>query len=205
MPLASDVRKHARTSGLDPILGGPGFTTTNINPRNDDPIDVAMVESFMRAIKDAYDDPSGAYFHDPDIIPSFYSFHAYASEFAVNGGTGVLDAVAHYGTYVDNVRATIDQVWGPEIGPRIRIACTEWNYAADDDTVNWAAPQVSEFYARFLRMLEERRVWLAIQFLMASNGDGMDMITRNGQPTPAYEAFKAAGVGMLGRSTRAIP
>jgi hypothetical protein len=163
-----------------------------------------MAQSFMRTIKDAYDDPGGPYFQDLDIIPSFYSFHAYASEFTTNGGTTRLDAITRYGSYIDQVRAGIDEIWGPAIGSRIRIALTEWNYAAEDP-VDWGAPEVTQYYERFLDMLYERRVWLANEFLMGSNGNGMDMITRTGQTTRAYEAFKAANGGILGRSTTATP
>ena len=204
LPRASSIRKRARLAGLELVLGGPAFTTTNVNSRDDDPIDVGMARSFMRTIKDEYDDPSGAYFHDADIIPSFYSFHAYASEFMANGGNDVLDAVSRYGNYVDEARLAIDQAWGPDIGPKIRIACTEWNYAAEDAT-DWTSPAVGEFYTRFLSMLYERRVWLANQFLMASNGNGMDMITEKGRSTLAYEAFKSSAAGIVARSSMATP
>lgn len=202
--VASAVRKRARASGFEILLGGPAFTTTNVSPRDTDSLDVGMARLFMRTIKDAFDDPGGAYFHDSDIIPSFYSFHAYASEFLANGGTDALEAIPRYGNYIDDVRGAIDETWGPDVGPRIRIACTEWNYAADDRT-DWSSPSVPEFYIRFLNMLYEHRVWLANQFLMASNGNGLDMITRDGRRTPAYEAFKAAGAGIVARSTIATP
>ena len=204
IPLASAVRRQARQSGLELILGGPAFTTTNVNPRDSDPIDVDMAQDFMRTLKAAYDDPGGAHFHDPDIVPSFYSFHAYASEFMANGGADALDAVLRYGSYIDEVRQAIDQTWGPDIGPRIQIACTEWNYAADDAT-DWGSPSVTEYYTRFLDMLYDHRVWLANQFLMASNGNGMDMISRTGQVTPAYGAFKSAAAGAVARSSIATP
>jgi len=87
---------------------------------------------------------------------------------------------------------TIDEVWGPAFGPQIRIACTEWNIA-DDGRLTWDAAEVSNYYVSYLAMLRAHQVWLANQFLLASNGDNLDMITAHGQPTPAYSAFKSRG------------
>ena len=190
--VAPELRKQARALGFNLVLGGPGFTTTNIGPQGDDSTDVEIARAYLRTIKNTYDDPASPLFQDPDLIPSFYSFHAYGSEFVANGGPRPVDAVPHYGTYIDEIRAAIDDVWGLPLGAQIRIACTEWNYADEDDTPTWDAADVAEYYAEFLAMLQQHQVWLANQFEMASNGDHMDMITRNGQPTPAYTAFKAA-------------
>ena len=191
--IVPELKKHARALGFEIYVGGPAFTTSNINPRNDNPRDVGMARTFLQTIKDEYENPRSRYYHDPDLIPSFYSFHAYGTEYTANGGARVLDAIPRYETYVDAVRAAIDQVWGPEIGPRIRIACTEWNYGEDAFT-GWASPDVPTYYSRFLAALRQRGVWLANQFLMASNGNGMDMITLAGQPTPYYQAFKTASL-----------
>ncbi|HEX4430399.1 MAG TPA: hypothetical protein VHZ96_14125, partial [Frankiaceae bacterium] len=43
-------------------------------------------------------------------------------------------------------------------------------------------------------MLRQHGVFMANQFLMASNNDGMDMITEAGSPTPYYQAFKQASL-----------
>jgi hypothetical protein len=189
--VAPALRKYARSLGLNPRLGGPAFTTTNIRPDADDSLDLATARSFLRTIKNTYDDPTSPLFQDPDLIPSFYSFHAYGSEFVANGGARALDAVPRYAAYVDTIRATIDDVWGPTLGPQIRIACTEWNIA-DDGRLTWDAAQVSSYYASYLAMLRAHQVWLANQFLLASNGDNLDMISASGQLTPAYTAFKSA-------------
>jgi hypothetical protein len=198
--LAPELRKHARAQGFSLVLGGPGFTTTHIGPNRENVTDLAVARAYLRAIKKTYEDPASPYFHDPDLIPSFLSFHAYASEFSANGGARPVDAVPRYGGYVDDLRVMIDDVWGRVIGPRIRIACTEWNYGAEGDLTNWSAADVSEFYTRFLAMLREHRVWLANQFLLASNGNAMDMITREGHTTPAYHAFKAASLSVTAES-----
>jgi hypothetical protein len=191
--LAPPLRKTARALGLEIYLGGPGFTTTHVNPRDDDLADGLMVHAYMQAIRDAYENPAGPGYHDPDLIPSFISFHAYGTEYLANGGARPVDAIPHYAAYLIKVRATLDEVWGEIIGPRIRIACTEWNYAADD-SVDWSSPDVPVYYGQFLNMLRNRGVWLATQFLVASNGNGMDMITLDGRPTAYYQAFKAASL-----------
>jgi hypothetical protein len=194
-----ELRKYARSLGFELVLGGPAFTTTHLNPRNTDPLDVAMARTFMREVKDTYDDPKSAWYHDPDLIPSFYSFHAYGTEYLANGGTRVLDVIPRVGAYLAAVRAAIDQIWGPALGPRIRIACTEWNYGGDG-SADWDSPDVPVYYTEFLSLLRQHRVWLATQFLIASNGNGMDMITRDGQPTPYYQAFKTASLAAQGSS-----
>jgi hypothetical protein len=192
--LAPPLRKAARSLGLEIYIGGPGFTTTHVSPGNGDRTDARMVRAYMQAIKNAYEDRSGPGYHDPDLIPSFFSFHAYGTEYVANGGARPVDAIPHYAAYVANVQAILREVWGPGIGPRIRIACTEWNYGADN-SVDWSSPEVSVYYDQFLSMLRERGVWLATQFLVASNGNGMDMITLDGRSTPYYDAFKAASLG----------
>lgn len=191
--IVPELKKHARALGFEIYVGGPAFTTTNVNPHDGDPLDVGMARAFMQAIREEYGAPRSRHYHDLDLIPSFFSFHAYGTEYVANGGARVLDAITRYGAYVDAVRAAIDQVWGPSLGPRIRIACTEWNYGADD-FAGWASPDVPAYYSRFLAMLRQHGVWLANQFLLASNGNGMDMITMSGQPTPYYQAFKTASL-----------
>jgi hypothetical protein len=201
LQVAPKLKKHARALGFEIYVGGPAFTTTRINPRDDDPLDVGMARAFHQAIRDEYERPHSPHYHDPDVIPSFYSFHAYGTEYTANGGTRVLDAVPRYGAYIDAVRAAIDRVWGPSLGPRIRMACTEWNYG-EDSLTGWASPDVPAYYSRFLAMLRQHGVWLANQFLMASNDNGMDMITTAGQPTPYYQAFKAASLNDPWRQQR---
>jgi hypothetical protein len=192
--LAPPLRKYARTLGLNLVLGGPSFTTTHVNPRLTDLIDLATARGYMATVKNTYDDPASPYFHDPDLIPSFYSFHAYGIEFVINGGARPLEAVPRYGDYVEGVRAVLEDVWGPDLGPRIRIACTEWNYGVGGDPATWDPAEVSEYYAHFFAMLRQHRVWLANQYLLSSNGDDMDMITKDGQVTPAYYAFRSASL-----------
>ncbi|MDQ6675343.1 MAG: hypothetical protein M3069_32190 [Chloroflexota bacterium] len=191
--LAPSLRKTARALGYEIYIGGPGFTTTRVNPGDDDPEDLSMVRAYMQTIKDRYEDPRGASFHDADLIPSFFSFHAYASEYLANGGARALDAIPRYAAYVVKVRATIDDVWGPTIGPHIQIACTEWNYAAES-SADWSSPDVPLYYTRFLNMLRDTGIYLATQFLVGSNDNQMDMITLDGRPTPYYWAFKAASL-----------
>ncbi len=186
-----DLKRYARALGFEIYVGGPAFATTNVNPNDSNPLDVEIAHAFMQTIRDEYESPQSRYYHDPDLIPSFYSFHAYGVEYTANGGKQAMDAIPRYGVYVDAVRAAIDEVWGRELGPRIRIACTEWNYG-DDDFTGWSSPEVATYYSEFLAMLRLHKVWMANQFLMASNDNGMDMITMDGRPTPYYEAFKAA-------------
>jgi hypothetical protein len=196
--VAPALKKYSRSIGLNPMLGGPALTTTNIRPGGEDSTDLAIARSYLRTVKSVYDDPTSPLFQDPDLIPSFYSFHAYASEYVANGGARALDAVPRYAAYVDAIRSAIDEVWGPVLGPQIRIACTEWNYADADNSLTWDPVSVSEYYGSFLEMLPQHHVWLANQFLLASNGNHLDMITALGQTTPAYSAFKSARFSLVG-------
>lgn len=191
--IVPELKRHARALGFEIFVGGPAFTTTHINARDDDPQDVAMARAFMQTVRDEYEAKQSPHYHDPDVIPSFYSFHAYGTEYIANGGARALEAIPRYGAYVDAVRAAIDQAWGPYLGPRIRIACSEWNYSGDA-FADWALPEVPAYYSQFLAALRQHGVWLANQFVLASNGNGMDMITMAGRPTPYYAAFKAASL-----------
>ncbi len=214
--IVPELKKYSRSLGFEIYVGGPAFTTTNINDRLHDFMDVDMARGFMQAIRDEYESPQSPYYHDPDLIPSFYSFHAYGTEYAVNSAanaqsTGnarvqILDAIPRYAAYVDAVRHAIDEVWGPVIGPRIRIAVSEWNYAADS-SVDWTSQDVPVYYRQFLAVMRQHGVWLANQFLLASNNNEMDMITRSGTLTPYYQAFKSASLNdpLLKQHPRARP
>jgi hypothetical protein len=117
-----------------------------------------------------------------------------ALQYTANGGAHVVDAIPRYATYVIEMRSIVNDVWGSGIGGQIRLACTEWNYGADN-SIDCSSPAVADYYQEFLRMLKEQHVWLAIQFLIGSNGNGMDMITIDGHPTAYYQAFKASSLG----------
>ena len=154
---------------------------------------VGPATDFLQTIKNEYERAGSPYFHDPDLVPTFYSFHSYGTDCAGNGHT-TLECVGYYAAYVDRVRAEIDRIWGPTVGPQIRIADTEWNLAQDGVYGGWGTTEAPDFYRAMLTMFRQHDVWLANQFLMASNGNAMDMITEQGQATPYYQAFKSVSV-----------
>jgi hypothetical protein len=190
------LKKHARSLGFEIFVGGPAMTNIGGLRWGDTVAKPAIrpARDFMQTIKNEYENPNSPYYHDPDLIPTFYSFHSYGTDCAGNGHT-TLDCVAYYGAYVSAVRAEINRIWGPVIGPKIQIADTEWNLAQDAPYEGWDTAEATAFYQAMLSMFRERNVWLANQFLMASNNNKMDMISQKGQPTPYYETFKALSIG----------
>lgn len=191
------LKKHARSLGFEIYLGGPGLQS--IDGTMSAPGTRSAVD-FLRTVHDAYEDPSSPVYHDPDVVPSFFSFHGYADDCVdveTNGpNTTELDCVRYYGLYVDEVRLAIDRIWGPQLGPRIKIAQTEWNFGQEKSydrspTAVWNA-RAPAFYGAMLQMFRQHGVWMANQFAIGSNDGPMDMIGIDGGTRPYYDAFVAA-------------
>ncbi len=182
------LKAYARAQGFEIYVGGPAITTGNTS-NLPDTADLGMIRDFLHTLRAAYDDPNGAYFHNPDVIPSFVSFHEYGIEYVNNvGGTSTpLDAIPAYGTFIDSVQAAITANWG-DVAPSMRIAVSEWNVGADAYT--FPEPLSATYYTLYLQMLRQHGVFMANQFLMAGNNNGMDMITESGAGTPYYQSFK---------------
>ena len=189
------MKKYARSLGFEIYVGGPAMTNIGGLKWGDTIANPGMkpTTDFLQTIKNEYENPASPYYHDPDLIPTFYSFHSYATDCSGNGFT-TLDCVNYYAAFVDKTRSEINRIWGPTIGPRIQVADSEWNLAQDGPYAGWATAEATNFYGAMLQMFRQHNVWLANQFLMASNGNAMDMITENGQVTPYYNVFKGVSL-----------
>jgi hypothetical protein len=186
--VAPVLKKYARSLGFEIYMGGAAFMSSNINAGTDS-WDLKKFQDFLQVIKNEYNNPSSPYYHDSDLIPSFVSFHAYGIEYVnnVGGGSTPLDGITHYGDLIDGIQSNINSIWG-SLGQNIKIVCSEWNVGAE--TYDFPSPLSENYYTQFLQLLRDHNVFMANQFLMASNNNSMDMITESGQTTPYYLAFK---------------
>ncbi len=186
--IAPKLKKYARSLGFEIYIGGPAIMTSNINATTDT-TDLKKTYDFLQTIKTEYDSPTSSYYHDQDIIPSFVSFHAYGIEYVniVGGSSTPLDAISHYGDFIDNIKLQINSIWG-SADTNIKVVCSEWNVGAE--TYAFPSPTSENYYTQFLQMLKDHHVGMGNQFLMASNNNKMDMITETGLTTPYYTAFK---------------
>jgi hypothetical protein len=182
------LKKYARGLGFDILTvgyigtaGGFGWGDSIANPR------ISTATEFLTATHDAYV-ASG---YDPDYIPDAVSIHAYPNspDFGVNAS--LTDIISYYEAWKSGVRSQIDAIWGPTIGPSIRLAVTEWN-AGSKDWTGFNDSRVVDFYNAWLAMLRRNNFWMANQFAIASNAtEPYDMIRTTGATTPFYDAFKA--------------
>jgi hypothetical protein len=188
LQVVPQLKKYARSLGFEIYIGGPGTTTTHTNNKADT-TDLQMLHDFMQTIRTEYTNPSSPYYHDPDAIPDFVSFHMYGIEYVnMMGGEGTpLDAIPHYGVFLDSVQSMITHIWG-DVAPHMKMVVSEWNVGAEGFT--FPEPLSATFYTQFLQMLRKHNVFMANQFLLASDNNAMDMITEAGATTPYYEAFK---------------
>jgi hypothetical protein len=186
------LKKYARSLGFDILTvgyigtpGGFGWGDTVANPR------VATATEFLTAAHDAYV-ASG---YDPDYVPDAISIHAYPYSPDFGFTTPLSDIVSYYESWQTKVRDQINAIWGPTIGPSIKMAVTEWN-AGSKDWTGFGDSRVVDFYNTWLAMLRRDGYWLANQFAIASNAtEPYDMIRTTGATTPFYDAFKAASTG----------
>ena len=186
------LKKYARSLGIDILTvgyigtpGGFGWGDSIANPR------VSTAVEFLTATHDAYV-ASG---YDPDYIPDAISIHAYpySGDFGYNAP--LTDIISYYESWQTKVQAQMNAIWGPTIGPSIKMAVTEWN-AGDKTWTGFSDSRVVDFYTAWLSMLRRNGYWLANQFAIASNGtEPYDMIKTTGATTPYYNAFKTASTG----------
>jgi hypothetical protein len=182
------LKKYARAQGFEIYVGGPAVTTTNISDKPDT-ADIQMIDDFLQTLRSAYDDAASPSYHDADVIPSFVTFHQYGIEYVNNmgGDSTPLDAIPYYGAFIDTVHASIASIWG-DVAPTMKVVVSEWNVGAEPYA--FPEPLSATYYTQYLQMLRCHDVFIANQFLLAGNNDGMDMITEAGTKTPYYEAFK---------------
>lgn len=189
------LKKYARSLGFEIISigyvgvsGGTGWGDSVVRPRT------RTIVEFMTAVHDAYV-ASG---YDPDYIPDAVSYHAYpySGDFLV--GTPLSEVIAYYDALTAAWRAEINAIWGPTIGPKIKLVCSEWNAGSWNSTYQWPGFQdqrVNDFYAAFLQMLRRNNYWMANQFALASNSTRpYDLINTDGTPARQYETFKAVSL-----------
>ncbi|MDQ3895749.1 MAG: Ig-like domain-containing protein [Actinomycetota bacterium] len=186
------LKKYARSLGFDIVTvgyigtpGGFGWGDSIANPR------ISTAVEFLTATHDAYV-ASG---YDPDYIPDAISIHAYpfSPDFGYNASLS--DIISYYESWQAKVRAQINSIWGPTIGPSIRMAVSEWN-AGEKSWTGFSDQRVVDFYNAWLAMLRRGNYWLANQFAIGSNGtEPYDMIKATGATTPYYYAFKTNSTG----------
>jgi hypothetical protein len=189
------LKKYARSLGFNIIAVGYMGTAGGFNwgdsiakPR------LRTCTEFMTAVHNAYV-ASG---YDPDYIPDAVSFHAYPYGSDFPPDTPLSDVIAYYDALTKAWRAEINRIWGPEIGPTIKLACTEWNAGDWNSSYQWSGfldQRVNDFYTAWLAMLRRNDYWLANQFAIASNStQKYDIINTDGTTSRQYDAFKAASL-----------
>jgi hypothetical protein len=196
------LKKYARTLGFEIISigyigvsGGTGWGDSIASPNT------RSMTEFMTAAHDAY----VANGNDPDYIPDVVSIHAYPHSpdfgFSYNSSTGTVTSAGNTTDqiiqYFDNWstanRSVINSIWGPTLGPNIKLAVSEWN-AGNSVWPGFTATSgdnVSYFYTQWLTMLRRNNFYLADQFAIASNdSSNHDMIREDGFLRQQYYAFK---------------
>ena len=189
------LKKYARGLGFEIIsigymgtAGGFNWGDNVAKPR------LRTCTEFMTAVHDAY----LAHGKDPDYIPDAVSYHAYPFGGDFDFDTPLSEVIAYYDALSRAWRAEIDRIWGPMIGPRIRLVVSEWNAGSWNDSYEWSGFQdqrVSDFYTAWLAMLRRNGYWMANQFALASNrSKPYDLINTDGTLSRQYPAFKAASL-----------
>ncbi len=182
--ISSDLKKYYRAQGYgEMILVGPAFMTGNMDSSGNDTADLAKCHDFMADVYAAYvANP------DADLRPDAFTFHSYAVEIP----SSLTNAALYLGKFVDNLRLTIDGIWGPVMGPKIRIGLSEWNVNTTGSTTGW-----DSYYTLLLTTLQQHNVAFACQFVITGNNypadtpNVADMITPDGLTVSAYgAAFK---------------
>lgn len=185
------LRKYARSLGFDIVTvgyvgtpGGFGWGDTITKPR------IRTATEFLTATHDAY----VAAGKDPDYVPDAISVHAYpySPDFGYDAQLG--DIIAYYEAWAKGVRAESTRIWGPEIGPKIKLVVSEWN-AGNSGWSGFADGRAGQFYKAWLEMLRRNDFWMANQFLIASHSSSpYDMIRTNAATTSYYDVFKTVSL-----------
>jgi len=168
------LKRHARALGFEIYIGGPAWSL---------PYMPAM-QTFLRGVKAEYDRTG-----DADLIPSFVSFHTFASHSRADTDEMILGRVPGYGDFASVLREEIWLIFGFELP----VADTEWNFTTDvGDTRDRDEAFMRAFTQGMLDEFREHGVWLANQFAFASDAGGgvLDMVEISCTPKPMYQAFK---------------
>jgi hypothetical protein len=171
------LKRHARSLGFEIQIGGPAWS----HPSAED------LAEFARTVKAEFDN-SG----DEDLIPSFLSFHIYASQDRREANSEILDRVPTYGQFIDEANA----VGESSFGYPLPVAVTEWNFSVDTKDRRDRDPEfIGAFTTAMLREFRAHGLWLANQFTFASGDPNLDMVDSRCRPKPMFEAFLAQRLG----------
>ncbi len=136
------LKKYARSLGFEIVTvgyigtpGGFGWGDSIANPR------ISTAVEFLTATHDAYV-ASG---YDPDYIPDAVSIHAYPFSPDFGYDASLADIISYYESWQAKVRAQINSIWGPTVGPSIRMAVSEWN-AGEKSWTGFSDQRVVDFY-----------------------------------------------------------
>ena len=181
------LKKYARSLGFDiaavgyvGVSGGTGWGNSVAAPRT------RSMTEFMTAAHAAYV-ASG---NDPDYIPDAVSIHAYPYSPDFSYTTPLSEIIAYFDNWTAANRAVIDRIWGPVVGPQIKLVMSEWN-AGNSGWTGFQDQRVDDFYTQWLQMLRRNGFWMANQFAVASNSLSYDMIKSDGTVRRQYAPFKA--------------
>jgi len=182
------LKRLARSLGFEIYVGGPATANT-------DPDALRTVQRFLIDVRAAYDRGG-----DRDVVPDFVSTHTYPNRATRPTLADVLDQVGEWGRIYDQLRAAVDQAFagaadrqGRPLGPQIRLADSEYNFTTDPrDPRASDHAFVRRYQLAMLAMLRDHHLWLGVEFTIASHGGGaLDLLGRDGSPTPLYDAFAA--------------
>jgi len=175
LKIAPVLKKYARSLGFEIYIGGPSSLS-----------DAAEIHDFLYTIRMAYNSNP-----DPDMIPDFITWHEYPNADTNN----VLTSLPPIAARIDAIKSSIANLM-PEFKNQIKLVVSEYNIHSDGMAHYYEGGRPI-WYANFLKLLREKDVFMANQFLMASNtvdGSGMDLITFRGTPSSYYDAFKQASL-----------
>lgn len=167
------LKRYARSLGFEIHIGGPVWS----NP------DLRAIQTFLQGVKVEY-----ARSGEDDLIPSFVSFHTYASHNRNDTDEEILSRIPKYGEFIGVLREESRRIFGFELP----VADTEWNFTTDaTDPRAQNAAFMRAFTQGMLREFREHGAWLANQFTFASGTGGgqLDMVSLECQPRPMYTAF----------------